>query len=59
LLKSSRSGVLKKSEIDAMKMEVTMKKSFIYRLWHQDTRRLERIGEGNHYMRIAKDYWLL
>ncbi len=59
LLRSSRSGVLKKSEIDAMKMEVIMKKSFIYRLWHQNTRKLESIREGNNYMRIAKDYNLL
>jgi hypothetical protein len=46
LLKSSWSGVLKISEIDAMKMAVRMKKSFIYRLWEQDARTLEKIGEG-------------
>jgi hypothetical protein len=46
LLKSSWSGVLKISEIDAMKMAVRMKKSFIYRFREQDARTLERIGEG-------------
>ena len=41
LLKSSLSGVLKKSEIAAMKMEVRMKTSFIYRGMSTD----EKLGE--------------
>jgi hypothetical protein len=47
LLSRSRSGVLKKTEIEAMKMALRSMKSFIYRLLEGVTRSLERIGEGN------------
>jgi len=46
LLSRSRSGVLKKTEIEAMKMALRSMKSFIYRLLEGVTRSLERIREG-------------
>ena len=47
LLSRSRSGVLKKTEIEAMKMALRSMKSFIYRLLGGGTGSLERIGEEN------------
>jgi len=47
LLSRSRSGVLKKTEIEAMRMALRSMKTFIYRLLEGVTRSLERIGEGN------------
>jgi len=54
LLKSSRSGFLKRIEIDAMKMPVTTKRSFIYRSEMED----ENAGEdwrreGDNYIWIT------
>jgi hypothetical protein len=55
LFSSSRSGVEKKIEIVAMKMEETMRKSFIYTL----EKCYQKIGDEwrrCNYMRIGKDY---
>jgi hypothetical protein len=51
LLKNSRNGVLKRIEIDAMRMAVTMKRSFIYRSEMED----EKV-EGD--WRRGKNYYI-